>query len=100
MKLSPTLTLSAGLRWEFATAPEEAEGRLVALPDPLQDRSPLLGSLLRTEKVNLAPRAGLTWSIGGGTTVLRTGAGLFYDINTLPFVAQTVGTNPPFFNQV
>ena len=100
MKLSRRLTLSAGLRWEFATAPKEAEGRLVALPDPLHDTAPLMGTLLRTEKVNLAPRAGLTWSIGDGRTVLRTGAGLFYDINTLPFVAQTVGTNPPFFNQV
>lgn len=100
IKLSRQVTLSAGLRWEFATAPKEAEGRLVGLPDPLHDTSPLVGTLLQTDKLNIAPRAGLTWSLGDGRTVFRTGAGLFYDINTLPFVAQTVGTNPPFYNQV
>lgn len=101
MKLSPGLTLSGGLRWELATAPREAEGRLVALPDPLHDVVPVTGTLLRTEKMNLAPRLGITWMPNpDGHTVLRAGAGMFYDINTLPFVAQTVGTNPPFFDQV
>lgn len=101
MKLSPRLTLSAGLRWEFATAPREADGRLVGLPDPLGDTAPVIGSLLRTEKANLAPRLGIAWTPArDGRTVVRGGAGIFYDINTLPFVAQTVGTNPPFYNQV
>ena len=35
-----------------------------------------------------------------GQIIVRTGGGIFYDINTLPFVAQTVGGNPPYFNQV
>ena len=101
VKISPRLTLSAGLRWEFATTPREAEGRLVALPDPLHDVAPITGTLLRTQKTNLGPRVGLTWMADShGRTVLRTGAGIFYDINTLPFVAQTVGGNPPYFSQV
>ena len=101
MKLSSRVTLSAGLRWEFATAPREANGRLVALPDPLHDTEPTIGTLLRTEKGNLAPRAGIAWTPSSdGRTVVRAGAGIFYDINTLPFVAQTVGGNPPFYGQV
>ena len=101
IKLSPGLTLSAGLRWEFATAPGEAEDRLVTLLDPLHDTAPANGVLLRTHKANLAPRVGLTWMPDpDGQIVVRTGGGIFYDINTLPFVAQTVGGNPPYFNQV
>lgn len=99
MKLRPDLTVTAGLRWEFATAPREAQGRLVALPDPLRDTEPLVGELLRTRKANLAPRVGIAWSVNAGT-VVRGGAGVYYDINTLPFIAQTVSTNPPFYNQV
>jgi hypothetical protein len=101
VRLSPAITLNAGVRWEFATAPTEAQDRLVALVDPRHDVQPLAGSLLRTHKANIGPRGGITWALGArGRTVLRAGAGVFYDINTLPFVAQTVGTNPPFFNQV
>jgi hypothetical protein len=101
VKLSPTLTISAGLRWEFATAPREAEGRLVALPDPLHDTTPVIGTLLETERTNLAPRVGVVWMPARDAhMVIRAGGGIFYDINTLPFVAQTVGNNPPFYNQV
>ena len=101
IKLSPGLTLSAGLRWEFATAPREAEDRLVTLLDPLHDTAPTIGVLLRTQKANLAPRVGLTWMPNrDGQIIVRTGGGIFYDINTIPFVAQTVGGNPPYFNQV
>ncbi|MEO5897503.1 MAG: TonB-dependent receptor [Vicinamibacterales bacterium] len=101
VKLSSRLTLNAGVRWEFATAPKEEQGRLVGVPDPVNDRTLTVGSLLRTEKANLAPRVGAAWTpFADGRTVVRGGAGLFYDINTLPFIAQTVGTNPPFYNQV
>lgn len=101
VKLSPALTVTGGLRWEFATAPTEAQGRLVGLEDPRHDTETITGTLLRTRKGNLAPRVGVTWSPGrDARTVIRAGAGVFYDINTLPFVAQTVGNNPPFFSQV
>jgi hypothetical protein len=44
---------------------------------------------------------GLTWVADrDGTLIVRTGGGVFYDINTIPFVAQTVGGNPPYFSQV
>lgn len=100
-KPSSSLTFGVGLRWEFATAPREAEGRLVALPDPLHDVEPVTGTLMQTSKANLAPRVGMTWTPGtAGHTVVRAGAGLFYDINTLPYVTQTVGNNPPFYRQV
>ena len=60
-----------------------------------------IGTLLRTRKANFAPRVGLTWMPDAdGPLIVRVGSGIFYDINTLPFVAQTVGGNPPYFNQV
>lgn len=101
VKVSPRLTVTAGLRWEFATAPREAQGRLVGLRDPREDSGIVTGTLLRTRKGNFGPRVGVTWSPArDARTVVRTGAGVFYDINTLPFVAQTVGNNPPFYRQV
>ena len=60
-----------------------------------------MSTLLSTEKTNLAPRVGLDagrWRRSSARH--RGGAGIFYDINTLPFVAQTVGGNPPYYNQV
>ena len=100
VKVRPDLTINAGLRWEFATAPREKDDRLVALPDPLRDTTPVVGELLRTRKANLAPRLGAAWAPGDGRTVLRGGAGIYYDINTLPYIAQTVSGNAPFYNQV
>lgn len=101
IRISRSLTVAAGLRWEFATAPREAQGRLVALLDPLHDTNIVTGRLLRTQKRNLAPRLGVNWTpAADGRTVVRGGAGVFYDINTLPFIAQTVGNNPPFYRQV
>jgi hypothetical protein len=101
IRMSPTVTVNAGVRWEFATAPRERDGLLIGLRDPLRDGGAVTGSLLQTRKANVGPRGGITWMPGrSARMVVRAGAGLFYDINTLPFVAQTVGTNPPFFNQV
>jgi hypothetical protein len=97
--LAPALTLNLGVRWEFATVPTEAEGRLVALVDPLRDTDVTVGRLLETTRANVAPRAAMSWRPGQGATLVSAAAGRFFDINVLPYVAQTLN-NPPYFDQV
>jgi hypothetical protein len=54
VKLSPRLTLNAGLRYEVQS--------------------------VTTDRNNFAPRLGLAWDVrGDGRTVVRAGAGMFYD---------------------
>jgi hypothetical protein len=83
-RLSPKLTLTLGARWEVNPAPGGD-----VLPFTLADTNNLLGTdlapagtrMYRTRWGNIAPRAGLAWSPrGSNDLVIRTGAGLFYDV--------------------
>lgn len=112
-KVSPRLTLSPGLRYEYFGAGHRsqaerpldasfyygpgssvyeriANGRLLRTPDapePYQNR------FFRPRRNNLAPRLGLGYDLSGrGTTVLRLAGGLFYE--RLPGFAFE-NSNPP-----
>lgn len=99
LRLAPTMTLNLGVRWEFSTEPQEQDGRLVTLIDPLRDTTVTVGQLLQNHKTNIAPRAAFSWRPGDGRTVISSSAGRFFDVNTLPFIGQLLN-NPPFFTQV
>ena len=101
LRVNAALTITGGVRWEFSTKPTDEQGRLVGLPDPVHDATLTSGTLLETRKRNIEPRVGFAWAPrGSGRTVVRGGFGVFYDINTLPYVWLTAGTNPPYFTQV
>lgn len=86
-RIHPRLTLSLGLRWDVNPAPSDSEGNLPYNADQLQDLSrtqlaPRGTPLFATRWNNLAPRLGVAWHArqqNGFDTVLRLGAGLFYD---------------------
>ena len=81
--VSPTLTLSAGLRYEFNAPPVDADDR-VTLYDPS------VGSIVpvgeggvpragyEADRNNLAPRVGATWA-ATTETIVRGGYGVSYD---------------------
>jgi hypothetical protein len=110
-RISPSLSLSAGLRWEVNPAPSAADGRnaYTLLGDPANPASLSLASrgtsLWRTSWYNLAPRLGFAWAAHGQPgheTVLRAGGGVFFDTGNqtsaqgfsgLGFIAYTVPTN-------
>ncbi len=92
----PTLTINAGLRWEYGAPMTEIHGRLVNLdvasgfsavsPVLATDPSgPLTGarypsSLIRPERTGLEPRVGVSWRpIAGSTVVVRAGYGIYHD---------------------
>jgi hypothetical protein len=109
-RVAPRLTLTAGVRWETNPAAFDREGRrpFVArgLDDPATARVvplPEGESLYRTRPWNFAPRVGVAYQLAGRPqgwdTMLRGGAGRFYDLGN----ASTLwgfDANPPFVSTV
>ena len=104
-RLAPSLTLTYGVRWDANPAPFDRDGgRPFVLRGsepsttrvmPLPENEPLYA----TRWWNLAPRLGVSYRLAerrpGWDTVLRGGAGLFYDLgNSSPLWA--FDANPPF----
>lgn len=95
-KIHPRLTLNLGLRYEFATVPQELYGRDVSLPN-LTDTQLTPGPLYKNPTYkNISPRIGFAWDLfGDGKTSLRGGYGWYFNTNNQQNLIVTV-TNPPF----
>ena len=104
-RVSPRLTLTAGLRWEFSPAPVP-DGTTKFLyygttpPEvlPFSQISslccPVVNSLWPTSYRDFAPRLGLAWRLtGNGKTVLRAGGGLYYD-SSMSIAADSINGGP------
>ena len=96
LHVTRAFSLSAGLRYEFATLPEDTKGRDVNLPN-LLDRQVTVGPLYRNPtRGNLSPRVRFAWDVtGDGRTAVRGGYGLYFNTNNQQNLIVTV-TNPPF----
>jgi len=101
-KLTPRLTLIAGLRYDFFTTVNESRGRFSAF-DPslgLVEASQLPGGKLYNEPKNdWGPRVSLAWAppitvIPGRQTVIRTGFGIYYDTIPLTNFEEGLAQNP------
>ncbi len=116
IKVTPTFTVNIGARYDVMPYPHEMHNRLSNF-DPATGTMLLAGidtspSLVKTDYHDVAPRIGLAWSPGGGSTVIRAGYGIgfvdplggegalnsnefnlpFYYVNTVtqfPFTQQT-----------
>jgi hypothetical protein len=105
-RVMPRLTLTAGVRWETNPAAFDREGRrpFVArgLDDPATARVlplPEGEPLYRTRPWNFAPRIGASYQLAGSRpgwdTMLRGGAGRFYDLGNASTL-WAFNANPPF----
>ena len=98
VRVTPTVMLNLGLRYEFTTQPTEIRGKGYAVRDIRNDAQSTPGIPWENHsKKNLSPRLGFAWDIrGDGKTALRGGAALLYDIGnigTSMFIASS-GTPP------
>ena len=102
-RVTPTLSLSFGLRWEVDPSPSSSNAikPYPLLGNPNDPATYALGTpgapLYHTTWNNFAPRLGVAWQIRnshGRETVLRTGFGVFYDTGTSGTgqIFQSLGT--------
>jgi len=99
----PSLSVSAGVRYETYSTPTEVNGKIATLRDPLKDSGVTLGGPLfeNPSRGNFAPRISLAWDPwGGGATVIRAGAGIFFDPLTTRELIVAGTRMPPFFRRL
>jgi Carboxypeptidase regulatory-like domain len=102
-RLTESLTLSAGIRYEYNSPPVDSEDR-ANLYDPSTNALVRVGtnglprSGYEPDRNNWAPRVGLAWSIGrDASLVVRAGYGVYYDQSALA-PGEGLYFNPPFFD--
>src|SRR5262249_36511823 len=78
-RVPPSMTVNAGLGYDFYSNPYETDGRPSAIRNPATDSGPAVGIVFAATPRNLmAPQAGFAWNIfGDDKTVLRGAAGIF-----------------------
>lgn len=104
--INDRLSLTYGSRWEFNPPPEEATGNnpipLMGLDNPATlALAPPGTPLYEARYNNFAPRIGLAYRLSktaGRETMLRAGAGIFYDLGTGP-AATAFSAGFPYFRQ-
>ena len=102
-RVSPALTINAGLRYEFDTPPVDAADRMNVFDfDARALRRVGTGGVPRSgvaaDRNNFAPRLGFAWQLPGETGLtLRGGYGLYYDSGTL-IENSALYFNPPYFD--
>jgi Carboxypeptidase regulatory-like domain/TonB dependent receptor len=84
-RIKPKVTVNVGLRWEYTNPISEKNDLLAAFvpgsPTGMVQVGQGISSPYNRSKTNFAPRFGVAWDISGnGTTVIRAGGGLFYDM--------------------
>jgi len=95
-KLRPTLTLNLGVRYEYMGNPRDASlqalNEVASIPGVFDFREP------HTDRKNFGPRLGFAYDLSGnGTTVIRGGVGISYDVM---FGDLTRLSLPPQYQQV
>lgn len=102
-RVTPRLTLNAGLRYEYNSPPVDAEDR-ANIYDPATRSLVAVGtngvprSGFEADRNNFAPRVGFAWTLGEAErTVLRGGYGVYYDQSALA-PGEALYFNSPYFD--
>ncbi|HYY58670.1 MAG TPA: TonB-dependent receptor, partial [Pyrinomonadaceae bacterium] len=102
-RITPRLTLNAGLRYEYNSPSVDTEDR-ANIYDPVTQSLVAVGtggvprSGYAPDRNNFAPRVGLAWTLGQeGRTVVRAGYGVYYDQSALA-PGEALYFNAPYFD--
>jgi hypothetical protein len=95
VRLAERLTVTAGLRYEYQTMPEDEGNRDVNMQDLLAPEVTVGPLYENPTGRNVSPRVSFAWDVfGDGRTALRGGYGLYYNTNNQQNLIVSV-TNPP-----
>jgi|KBSMisStandDraft_5_1062788.scaffolds.fasta_scaffold06351_3 hypothetical protein len=111
MRLNPTLTVQAGVRWEYETPPTELFGRLVNLDvaPGFSAISPVLAggtgsltgqsypaALVNGDWRGIQPRIGVAWRpVPGSSLVIRAGYGVYRNTSVYQPITSLLAQQPP-----
>jgi len=111
-RVGPSLTMIAGLRWEYETPMSERLGRLVNLDvaPGFTDATPVVAtdpvgtltaahyprSLLRPDRRGVQPRLAVAWRpVAGSSLLIRGGYGVYRNTNVYQSIALLMAQQPP-----
>jgi hypothetical protein len=111
-RLSPSLTLNLGVRWEYETPLTEARGRLVNLdivpgftaagavladdPSGALTGRRYPSSLVNPDRRGIQPRLGMAWRpVPGSSLVIRAGYGVYRNTGVYQSIATLLAQQPP-----
>lgn len=95
-RISKRVTINLGLRYELQGVPSEANNQLGNFEPSvgLEQVGKNIGSLYKKDPTNFAPRIGVAWDVtGNGTTVVRAGASIVYDLLSMSTFLSEQNTN-------
>jgi hypothetical protein len=102
-RVSQRLSFALGVRYEPYSVPSEVNGKIAIIRDLVNDTSLAVGGPLfdNPSKTNFAPRVSVAFlPFSSGKTVIRAGAGIFYDLLSTQELMVAGALVPPFFNMV
>jgi hypothetical protein len=95
-RITKRVTLNLGLRYEYQGVPSEAHN-LVGNWEPgvgLEQVGKNIGSIYKGDHRNFSPRLGIAWDVTGkGTTVVRVGGSIVYDLLSMSTFLSQQNTN-------
>ena len=95
-RVASTVTLNLGLRYEFASVPEEVDGKTANLIN-FNDPTVTIGPLFENPTArSFSPRIGVVWAPDEGRMSIRGGFGIFYEHPMLYNIRTALNELPPF----
>jgi hypothetical protein len=98
-RLSPTLTMKIGARWEYETPYSETLARLVNLSvtPGFTSATPVVGNgAIAPDRAGIQPRIGVAWRpVPGSSLVVRLGYGIYRNQNVYQSMTLQLAQQPP-----
>ncbi len=99
-RVNGSLTINAGIRWEYEGPIRELRGRLVNLsiaPD-FSSIAPVTGNgLIQPDRLGIQPRVSIAWRpIAASSLIVRGGYGIYQNTNVYQAIATQMAQQSPF----